>query len=153
MRRLDKQITDESIINEIISKSLICRIAFFDKEYPYVVPMNYGYHENSLYFHCATEGKKIDLIRKNNKVGFEIVHKHELIKKKLSCGWTTEYRSILGTGKIDVLTGYNEKKMGLDIIMKQHGREENTYSESAVEKVVILKLSIKSLSAKQAGEW
>ena len=153
MRRNDKEVNDPKIINEILTQSLICRIALFDEEYPYIVPMNYGYKENILYFHCAIKGKKIDLINKNNKVGFEIENFHKLIKKEKSCDWTTKYRSIMGTGTIKIITDLEEKRKGLDILMKQHGREENTYQDQAIKKVIILKLHINNLSAKQSGNW
>ena len=80
MRRNDKKIEDESIIIEILTKSLVCRVGLFDDEYPYVVPMNFGYNGNSLYFHSATKGKKLDLIRRNNKVSFEIEQSYEIVK-------------------------------------------------------------------------
>ena len=153
MRRLDKQINDDKIINEILSKSNICRIALHDDVYPYVVPLNYGYHKNSLYFHCALTGKKIDLIKKNNKVSFVIEQGHKVIKSDISCNWTTKYRSIFGQGMIDIITDHQKKKEGLDIIMQHHGKNDNFYNKSIVDKILILKLSIKSMTAKQSGEW
>lgn len=153
MRRKDKKIEDSKIINAILTQSQICHIAFLDEEYPYVVPMNYGFKDNALYFHCATQGKKLDLIKRNNKVGFEIIQFHELIKKEKSCDWTTKYRSIMGTGKIDIITDSDQKRAGLDILMKQHGREINTYEDKAVKRVVVLKLAIHSITAKQSGDW
>jgi len=98
MRRKDKEISDRAVIDEILRSCLICRVAFAD-DYPYIVPMNYGYHENAFYFHCATEGRKIDLIKKNNHVGFEIEEGHEVVKSDVSCKWATKYRSIIGMGK------------------------------------------------------
>ena len=79
MRRKDRQITDKDIINEILLKSDIARIALFDNEYPYIIPMNYGYKDNALYFHCAPEGKKLDLIKRNNNVGSAEKHKKAYI--------------------------------------------------------------------------
>lgn len=153
MRRHDKELTDKVIIQEILEKSTICTIALFDTEYPYVVSLNYGYKANALYFHCATKGKKIDLIKKNNNVGFKIVQFHNLIKADLSCDWTTAYRSIMGTGEIEIITDTECKLKGLDILMKQHGRAENTFKEKAVNKVLILKLNINKLTAKQSGKY
>ena len=153
MRRKDKKIEDSKIIEAILTQSQICHIAFLDDEYPYVVPMNYGYKEDILYFHCATQGKKLDLIKRNNKVSFEIIQFHELIKKEISCDWTTKYRSIMGTGKIEIVTDTANKREGLDILMKQHGREVNTYEDKAVKRIVVLKLAINSLTAKQSGDW
>ena len=153
MRRNDKEVVDRKIINEILSNSLICRIAFFDDEYPYIIPMNYGYRNDSLYFHCAKQGKKIDLINKNNKVSFEIEQSHEILKDEVSCKWTTKYRSIIGVGKIELISDNSRKKEGLDVIMQQHGKSENEYSPQLVENIYVLQLSISSLTAKQSGDW
>ncbi len=153
MRRKDKLIEDKAIIQEILTTALICRIALFDTEYPYILPMNYGYYNNTLYFHGATEGRKVDLIKQNNKVGFEIEHSHEIIKADISCDWTTQYRSIIGVGTIDIITDFEEKKKGLDIIMQQHGKKENSYKDKVVKRVSVFKLNIVSLSAKQSGEY
>ena len=153
MRRLDKQIKDEKIINDILLKSKICRIALFDKEYPYIVPMNYGYYNNALYFHCAQKGKKIELIRKNNNAGFEIEQGYEILKHDISCKWTTKYRSIFGQGKIEIISDFEKKQEGLDIIMQHHGKYNNEYNKNNIRNIFVLKLEIENITAKQSGIW
>lgn len=152
MRRKERKITDQETIHTILSESRICRIAFFDDEYPYIVPMNYGFKDNALYFHCALKGRKLDLIQKNNKVGFEIEAEHEILKFEESCKWTTKYRSVIGTGEIEIIRDFEEKTKGLDILMQHHGKQENSDHPKQVDNILILKLNILSLSAKQARE-
>lgn len=76
MRRKDREVKDDIKIDEIIRKSKVCRIGFNDNGEVYIVPMNFGYvHENNrriFYFHSAKSGRKMDLIKANPKVGFEI---------------------------------------------------------------------------------
>ncbi len=153
MRRKDREITDKNIIDEILRKSEICRVAFFDDEFPYVVPLNYGYSQNALYFHTATKGKKLNLIAKNNKVAFVIEYFSEILKYQQSCDWTTRYRSLMGVGTIEVITDFEVKKKGLDILMTHYGKTDNIYVDKHVNNIVILKLTISDLSAKQAGDW
>jgi len=154
MQRKDKEITDKKIIDEILNGSQICRTAFFDDEFPYIVPLNYGYLDNALYFHSAANGKKIDLIRKNNKVCFEIEYLSKIIEHEQSCKWTTKYRSVIGFGSIDIITVFEEKKKGLNIIMAHYGRiVNNVYNDNHIDNIVILKLKIANLSAKQSGNW
>ena len=151
MRRHEREITDPSIIQEIFKKSIICRVAFQGQEYPYVLPMNFGYVEGVLYFHCALEGKKLDLIRLNPKVAFEITQEYKLETGEKSCEWTTNYRSLLGTGTIEMLTDVDAKIKGLDVLMQHHGKMENTYVPSLVNRLVVLKLTIAELTGKQHG--
>jgi nitroimidazol reductase NimA-like FMN-containing flavoprotein (pyridoxamine 5'-phosphate oxidase superfamily) len=150
MRRTERKIENEKIINKILSESIVCRIGLFDEEYPYVIPLNYGYKNNALYIHCATEGKKIDLIRKNNKVCFEIEESYKILEDEVSCKWTTKYRSVIGNGEIEIINDFKEKEKGLDVIMQQHGKMENAYYKKLVDRVFILKLSIKSVSGKES---
>ena len=153
MKRQEREIKDPAIINEILTKSLICRIAINDNEYPYIIPVNYGYFENALYFHTAIAGKKIDLLKKNNKVSFEIEYSYEIITGKKSCDWTTKYRSIIGYGKVEIVETMEEKKQGLDVIMQQHGKHDNAYNEKLFNRFLVLKINIESLTGKQSGDW
>jgi len=72
MRRKDREITDNSEIEKIIGKAICCRIGLVDNDEPYIVPVCFGYERNTIYFHSALEGRKVELIKKNNKVCFEI---------------------------------------------------------------------------------
>ncbi len=153
MRRNEKKITDEKIIREILQKSQICRIAIFADKYPYIVPMNYGYKDSVIFLHSALEGRKIELLKQNSNVGFEIEQEHEVIKDELSCNWTTKYRSIIGYGNIELISDNKQKVDGLNIIMEHHGEKENVYNDKAVDNVIVLKLHIKDFTAKQSGKW
>jgi nitroimidazol reductase NimA-like FMN-containing flavoprotein (pyridoxamine 5'-phosphate oxidase superfamily) len=154
MRRKEQEVTDKSIIEKILTGSEICRVAINDEEYPYIVPMNYGYSDNALYFHSAAAGEKIDLIKKNNKVCFEIEYAGEVIRNEDPCKWSTRYLSIIGSGEIEIINDTSDKKRGLDIIMKHYGNTaQNEYNVSQVNNLVILKLTINKLTAKRSGNW
>jgi nitroimidazol reductase NimA-like FMN-containing flavoprotein (pyridoxamine 5'-phosphate oxidase superfamily) len=76
------------------------------------------------------------------------------LKNDLSCKWTAKYRSVIGFGEIEIITGFEDKKKGLDIIMAHYGIiEANSYDEKNFNGLVILKLGIKEISGKQSGDW
>ena len=79
--------------------------------------MNYGYRNGFIYFHSAPAGKKIELIKANCRVCFEIEHHYSVVKGEVACDWTSRFRSLMGTGTIEILTGNDDKKEALDIIM------------------------------------
>jgi hypothetical protein len=79
MRRKDKEISDIALIEDIITKARVCRLALYDNARPYIVPLCFGYKDNILYFHSAPEGKKLSLLRNNNRVCFEFDTDHELV--------------------------------------------------------------------------
>lgn len=153
MRRKQFEITDKGIVEEILSKSEVCRIAFMDGDRPYILPLNYGYKDNAIYFHSAPIGKKIDLLKINNKVCFEIEYSTEIIKHQIPCDWGAKYRSVIGYGTIDFIKDFEQKKEGLDIIMAHYGKDNNVYQDEQVEYIVILKLTIDEISGKQKGNW
>jgi len=125
-----------------------------DGDLPYIVPVNYGYSDGALYIHSAPEGKKIDLLGKDNRVCFEVEHSPEVIKGKRACDWTTRYRSVVGYGTIDMLSDKKSKQQGLRVIMAQHGAPEPMeFSPKSLDRMVILKLTITSLTGKQSSNW
>lgn len=153
MRRKEREISDVNLIEKLFKQANICRLSIHDNPYPYIVALNYGYSNNSLFIHCAREGKKIELLKKNNKVGFQIELDSEIIRHQESCQWTTKYRSLVGKAEIEIVDDYSEKVNGLDVIMKHSGKHDNSYNSKAVDKVLILKVKIKEVTGKQAGEW
>jgi len=155
MRRQDKQITDPQIIEEILSKSELCRLGFVDNSEAYIVPVNFGYSDGVIYIHSALQGRKMDILRKNNAVSFEITLSSEVLEKEKACNWGTRYRSVMGIGSISIETVPDIKRKGLDIIMKKYGAPDNilVYDEASLSRVALLKLTINNVTAKQSGQW
>ncbi|WXG42030.1 MAG: pyridoxamine 5'-phosphate oxidase family protein [Candidatus Freyarchaeum deiterrae] len=150
MRRKNQEITDKKVIESVIKKAEICRIAFSENDTPYIVPVVFGYKENCLYVHSAREGKKIDIIRKNNKVCFEFEVDVELVKSENVCKWGVKYYSVIGFGKASLVDGVKEKKRALDIIMEHYSDDSYEYSEEFVNKLIIIKILIESLTGKKS---
>ena len=154
MRKANQEITDQQIIAEVLNGSKICRIAMMDGDKPYLLPFNYGHADRCLYIHSAPAGKKIDLLRKNPSVCFEIEHTARLITKESACKWATLYRSVVGYGNVEIVTDFESKQRGLEIIMSQHGAPDLIdFEPNQVELMVILKIAINSITGKQSGNW
>lgn len=154
MRRLDKKITDEKIIEEILLKSDICRLGLIDNGSAYIVPVNYAYKDGVIYIHSAKEGKKISILQSNNQVAFEIEYNHQIMESEKACGWTTKYRSVMGKGTVAIAQNVEEKTEALDLIMRKYEATiELNYDRRVLERVCILQLQIESIEGKQSGEW
>lgn len=151
MRKKDKEITSQKEIEEIISSNKICRIALSDENTPYIIPMNYGYKENKIFLHTGRTGKKIDIIKKNNKVCFEITDSVEIKQAKKACDFNTKYRSVIGFGRIKITNEPDKKKKALSTIMKQHtNRSDWLFPDEIVEKTMILEIEIDSVTGKKS---
>ena len=154
MRRKEREITDIDEISSIISCSDVCRIALSDNNIPYIVTMNFGYAggaEKKLFFHCAKEGKKLEIIRKNKLVCFEIDTDHQLYKGEKACDFGMSYGSVVGWGNIEIITDEEEKKRGLDYIMSHYSdRVDFSYEKSVFDRTIILRLEISEMKGKKA---
>lgn len=154
MRKAKLEIKDQYILEEILSGAVICRMAMMDGDRPYLLPFNYGYLERCIYIHSAPEGKKIDLLRLNPEVCFEVEDPVEITKGEKACNWSTRYRSVVGYGTVEILSDKSSKQQGLEVIMAQHGAPELIeFNQKNLDRMVILKLSITSLSGKQSSNW
>ena len=154
MRKHDKEIKGKGIIREILEQSAICRIGLVDNSEAYIVPVNFAYKNGIIYIHSAPSGRKIELIKRNNRVSFEIEYSSEIIKGESPCKWTTRYRSLMGKGAIVVENNPESKKVGLDLIMVKYGAEmELNYNEKDLSGMIIFKLIIESITGKQSGIW
>lgn len=129
----------------------MCRIALADGGAPYVVPVNFGYQDGCLYFHSDREGKKMDILRRNSRVCFEVDIDQELVRRKTACQWGMRYRSVIGFGRAFFVEGREEKRAALDIIMQHYSDGPFQYDEKQVDEVAIVRVEIDSMTGKQAG--
>jgi len=149
MRRKDREIGDRKTINDIISKCKVCHIALCENGQPYVLPLNFGYDGKHLYFHSATDGKKIEIIKKNNRVGFEFDILHEIVTSENPCEWGIKYESVVGTGTAEFIESQQEKAKALECILSQYGGKFNEFKDSGLSSVTIIRVTIVSISGKE----
>ena len=152
MRRKDREITEITEMEAIILRADVCRIAMTDNNIPYIVTMNFGYSSGrKFYFHCAREGRKIDMIRKNNYVCFELDTDHELTAGTEACDFAMKYSSIIGWGKMFILSSDEEKREGFNSIMQHYsGRGSFSYIPEQFDKTTVLRLDVINMTGKKA---
>lgn len=153
MRRKDREVRDLNDIYSIMKKCDSAAVAFFDEEYPYVIPLNFGvsFKDNkfTLYFHGASEGKKIELIKKNNHVSFTMSTSHELKLGNTSCSATMDFESVCGSGTISI-PDTQEKKQALSVLMNQYDSEsKHSFEDKEVEMISVLKLEVERITGKR----
>jgi len=150
MRRKEKEITEASAIEAIIKKSLVCRLALSEANFPYIVPLSFGYRDKILYFHGPLKGKKIDIIRKNQNICFEFDINTEIVKAEDACHWSMKYQSVIGFGKAVLLEDLDEKRKALDIIMSQYSDGTFQFDDAILKKTLVIKVEIESMTGKQS---
>ncbi len=155
MRRKDRQVNEAKEMEKILSQCQVCHLALSDLNgQPYALAFNFGYKPGStptLYFHCARQGKKLDLIRANPKAAFIIDRELGLITGPMACDWGMNYESIMGTGCLTIVTDPQGRKRGLDTIMAHYGNSSPAYSPQSLKDTLVLKLTVKEMTGKRKG--
>lgn len=147
MPKKDKLITDPEIIEAIIKKANVMRLAMADGGNPYLIPLNFGYESGNLYFHTGLRGKKMDLLRKNPNVCFEMDVDHQMVESDIACKWSMKFRSVVGYGKAVVVESDSDKRKGLDAIMRQYSNASYDYPDEKLKITSIVRIEIESMTA------
>ena len=152
MRRKDKEILDRGEIDRILDETVVLHIALVDGDSPYLIPVNFGYKGGSIYIHTAPEGRKIDLIRKNNQVAFQAEAGIEIVQKSIPHKCSMLYRSVAGTGRAFFVETRKEKKLALELLMDHyHGNGPDGWEfGECLDAVFIVRIDIDSISGKES---
>ena len=117
MRRKDREVSDIKAITDILELCRTASIAMADEQTPYVVPLSYGYELKGdaliLYFHCAKEGRKTDILRRNNRVCFTVFCEGEPVQTEIPCNCGYYFSSIIGNGTAQFIEDPDEKRYAL----------------------------------------
>lgn len=150
MRRGDKEIRDRGLIDSIIHRSQVCRLGLSDQGQPYVVPLCFGYDGKALYFHCAKEGRKLDILRQNDRVCFEFDIVEGMVEGDEACRWGIRYQSVIGFGRAQEIKDLAAKETALTYIMAHYSERTFSFPSDMVERVAVIKVEIESLTGKQS---
>lgn len=163
MRRRDREITDDALLDELIRRCDCIRLAFnVPGGAPYLVPLSFGFvHEGGarvFYLHCAGSGRKLDLLRQNPHVGFELDTGHAVNGGDTACEWSFRFESIIGTGLLCELCDPADKQAALRCLMAQYDGGKRpagmpdgpwAFDPAMLKAVTVLRLTVQELSGKK----
>jgi nitroimidazol reductase NimA-like FMN-containing flavoprotein (pyridoxamine 5'-phosphate oxidase superfamily) len=130
---------------------VICRIGLCSGNVPYVVPMNFGYQNRYLYLHSAPQGRKIEMLKANRNVCFELETDVELLRDPTACGWGTRYSCVIGQGRASFVEDYQDKVVALDVIMRHYDPDTTfQYPLETVNRLAVIKIAIEKMSGKRS---
>ncbi len=152
MRRSDRQVKDFGAILDILGSCDVCRLAFNDVDAPYIVPLNFGISVDGervvLYFHGATEGRKLDLIRSRGVAAFEADCGHRLVSDSRRGYCTMEYASVMGVGEVEIVDDEAERERGLELLAAKYHPDGFEFDRAAMPRTAVFKLVVKEMTAK-----
>ena len=153
MTKRERQVTDEKQILQILNTAKVLHLGLAVNNEPYVVPMNYGFClENgklTVYMHSALKGKKLDMIRENPKVFFEIDCDMEPFGEgDIPCQYGLVYSSIMGRGKATIVEDVEEKMKGMSVLMKTQTQKDFVFNDRLVSIVAVIRIDVDEYTAK-----
>ena len=152
MTKRERQITDESQILKILDNAKVLHLGLSVNDEPYVVPMNYGYNMEDgrlvLYMHSALLGKKLDMIRINPRVFFELDCDRMPFEGDKPCQYGLVYSSVMGRGTARIIEDVEEKKRAMTILMKTQTGKEFVFDEKLVSIVAVIRVDVAEYTAK-----
>ena len=116
-------------IIKFLSEESTGRISSIDKEgFPQIIPMNFVFLDNSVYMHSHIRGEKIENIKHNSKVGFEVDRNLEFLPSYFSDPddaslADTLYISVVIKGEATLVENKKEKVLALNGLMKKYQPE------------------------------
>jgi nitroimidazol reductase NimA-like FMN-containing flavoprotein (pyridoxamine 5'-phosphate oxidase superfamily) len=154
IRRKDKEITEETVLKKILKSTKYVTIAMSMDNHPYLVSLSYGYDEdrNCIYFHCASEGKKLDFLKANNNVWGQALLDNGY--KQGECDHN--FASVHFKGKVVFITDHTEKLHAFQVMMHQLDKRADTLviklNQEKLKTTVIGRIDIDSMTGKKSKE-
>jgi nitroimidazol reductase NimA-like FMN-containing flavoprotein (pyridoxamine 5'-phosphate oxidase superfamily) len=154
IRRKDKEITNVTVLKKILRSTKYITIALSMHNQPYLVTLSHGYDEkqNCIFFHCATEGKKLDYLKSNSAIWGQAILDYGYSEGKC----THLYASVHFSGKVELIDTLEEKKKAMKCMIRQLDKEPESLitrlNSARLNETVIGRINIDFLSGKKSKE-
>jgi len=155
IRRKEKAIESKEEMIAILEKSKYVTIAMCEDNVPYLVTLSHGFdrEKNCIYFHCAQEGKKVDILSKHNTIWGQAIEDHGYAEG--SCDHL--YATTQFNGKVTFIKDVKEKEHALRIMINSlepnpQSVTDEQITERSVQRVNIGRIDIDFMSGKKAKE-
>lgn len=145
MRRWQREITDPAGIAGILARAEVLSLALHDEPAPYVVPLCFAYEDGSIWLHCAPEGTKLDLIRRDPRVGFSAVADARVVAGPAACDYSATGASVVGHGAARIVTDPDERRRGLDALMRRYGAKDPVYRPESLARTCVVRIDVEEL--------
>ena len=132
----------------LLRRAEVLRLGLADADGPYVVPVNFGYDGERIYVHGAREGRRVAAVAEGARVCFE-ADEGEIVRADRPCGFTARFRSVIGYGTARLLTSAEDKRRGLDVLMRHYGSTGEGIPDAKLEVTSVIEIVIEGMD----GKW
>jgi len=151
MRRSEKEITDVAELRRILEAARVCRVALCDGDRPYLVPLTFALDGDDLVLHSARHGRKLEILRRNPAVCFEVEEGIEVAPAATACEFGMRFRTVIGHGDAQFIEERDEKARLLALFGPRYGAAADAPPEHEVERTCVLRIRVRELTGKSSG--
>ncbi|NTV45814.1 MAG: pyridoxamine 5'-phosphate oxidase family protein [Chlorobiales bacterium] len=151
MRRKDREIIERSEIDAILGSTTVMNLAMSDNNVPFLVPLFFAYDGNALFFHSASAGTKIGILKRNNVVCFEVSVDQGFIESDHFCDFEAKHRTVIGFGRASFIEDEAEKVRILDTIVARFSDKKFGYPKANLKNTEVIRIDIESIKGKRHG--
>jgi hypothetical protein len=148
---MSEEITDQTVIETLLSEAQYLQLGLCKDDRPYIVPMSFGYNKGVIYLHSAKTGTKMDILRSNRNVCFEVDYVHTILHGAHPCSYNIKYQSIVGFGTATILKQEQEIREGLRCLIDHYHTGEYNIHDLNINRVAVNRIDIVEMHGKQNG--
>jgi hypothetical protein len=153
LRRSEKALDDPREIEQVLASVRIMTVACCLENVPYLFTVDFAWDRQAreLWFHCATEGRKMKILQANPQVCVAVIEDRGYLDGECDHA----FRSLILEGKAHVITDLSEKRRALELLARKHESKPEAVlarlagNDETVRKVGMIRVSIESVSGKQ----
>lgn len=159
IRRKSKELKDEVKMKYLLNKSRVGYLGLADDEGTYVVPLNYVWYEDKIYFHGSNEGRKYDALLKGDTYCFTVVEDYGTVADPIPAHIGTAYTSVMAFGKIEMVADLEEARSAMQAMLDKYvpgyfsaelsKKHLETYRSSMGSPTIVYRLSPDRITAKE----
>jgi nitroimidazol reductase NimA-like FMN-containing flavoprotein (pyridoxamine 5'-phosphate oxidase superfamily) len=150
MRRSEREITDRGELRRILEEARVCRLAMADGGRPYLVPLSFALDGDDLVLHSARAGRKLEVLRRNPEVCFEVEEGVSFARGATACGSTMRYRSVVGFGAVEFVEDRAERARLLALFGPRYGAPASAIPDAELDRTIVLRLRVRELTGKRS---
>jgi nitroimidazol reductase NimA-like FMN-containing flavoprotein (pyridoxamine 5'-phosphate oxidase superfamily) len=149
MRRRDREITERSEIEDIMLSAKVMHLALADNNIPFLVPLHFVFDGRAIYFHSARAGAKVEILKRNNLVCFEICDYRGVVESRLACDFEASHRTVIGLGRANFVEDDTEKISALNLIVARFTEKQFSYPKATLDSTIVVRIDIDSIKGKK----
>ena len=148
MRRKDKEITDPAELRRILRDARVCRLAVSDGDRPYLVPLTFALDGDDLVLHSACVGRKVDILRRNPQVCFEVEEGVGIAPAATACAFSMRFRTVIGFGEVEFVEDAGERLRLLELFGPRYGAPDAPVPGAENRRTCVLRVRVRELTGK-----